>query len=50
MACFIAMPISMWGFNLAMDDGVSDLIKYSWFNVAERQCEQTFYYDNMSES
>ena len=35
------------GANLAMDDGVSDLIKYSWFNVAEGSVNKLFYYDNM---
>ena len=35
MACFIANADINVGGNLAMDDGVSDLIKYSWFNVAE---------------
>ena len=35
------------GGNLAMDDGVSDLIKYSWFNVAEGSVNKLFYYDNM---
>ena len=35
------------GANLAMDDGVSDLIKYSWFNVTEGSVNKLFYYDNM---
>ena len=35
------------GANLAMDDGVSDLIIYSWFNVAEGSVNKLFYYDNM---
>lgn len=30
------------GANLAMDDGVSDLIKYSWFNVAEGSVNKLF--------
>lgn len=38
------------GANLAMDDGVSDLIKYSWFNVAEGSVNKLFLLRQYDES